>query len=244
MFKNINMVNAVNNYLFITIPVVSIFAIISILYFDRPLAEFFYDLNTTQHLGSTEELPKHIVKFNNSTPEGFVAFWGSHATNICYMLILPFFIFYFYRKLITTKKNLIRKSTQYFNPFLGQFIKALVFAFYIKSALKYVFGRTSPLLEHERYLSFIADPNSYYFHFFDITGEGASFPSGHMCIFSALMLTISIYYKKLSPICLILAIGLFTGLLYFDLHYLSDLVVGTYIGITTALGLYLLDKTK
>jgi membrane-associated phospholipid phosphatase len=230
------LVTKVNQYLILSLPIVVAFAIISILYFDRPIAEFFFELNAP----STPVKPNLenicLTKYNKDTPEGFVAFIGVHATNLCYVFILPFFIWYFYLRLNNKKTK--------FNHFLGQFSLSLVFAFFIKSTLKYIFGRTSPLLEHERYLSFIADPNSYYFHFFDITGQGASFPSGHMCIFSALMLTISIYYKKLSPICLILAIGLFTGLLYFDLHYLSDLVVGTYIGITTALGLYLLDKTK
>ncbi len=217
-------------------PIISAFAIISILYFDRPIAEFFFELNSPSAPIKPNLENLCLTKYNKATPEGLVAFIGVHATNLCYVLILPFFIMYFYLRL--------KQEKNYFNHFLGQFCKALVFAFFIKNTLKYVFGRTSPLLENDRYLSFVADPNSYYFHFFDITGDAASFPSGHMCIFSALMLTTALYYKKLSPLCSLLTVCLFAGLLYFNLHYLSDLVVGTYLGISTALGLYLLDKTK
>ena len=238
----------VNLYLFITVPIVSIFAIISIIYFDRPIAEYFYFLNNPNFNNHVEIIKHHhtfthsvsytvcLEKYNKNTVEGLVAIIGSHATSLCYLLILPVFLFYFYQ--------IIKKRKSYFLNFLSLFFSALVFAFFTKNALKYFFGRTSPLTDHDHVLSFIVDPPSYFFHFFDIEGSGASFPSGHMFIFSAIMTSIILYYKKLTSPVIILTILLFFGLLFYDLHYLSDLVVGTYLGTSLALGLAIIQKIK
>jgi len=201
----------INTYIFITAPLITLFVIISILYLDRPIAIFFYDMNS-----------------NLLITRDSVANEGSHATYVCYLLIIPVFIYYFYRKL--SKHDSLSLSC------IKAVCQSLVFAYFLVNTLKYFFGRTSPLEGNT--LSFILHPSSYDFHWFEIGGSGASFPSGHMFIFSAIMVSIFAYYHKMTALCTILMCLLFAGLLFFNLHYFSDLIAGTYLGILLATGLY------
>lgn len=226
-------------YLAITIPLITLFSIVSILYFDRPISTYFYymhDGNVPPSAGHQSLYTKvqglYCEPEDNNTIAHFVAQLGSHATYICYLLILPVFGLYFFQRIKRKDSHLLNCT--------GAVCKSVAFSFFSVNALKYFFGRTSPL--EFGYLSYQLHPPSYYFHFFEIYGHGTSFPSGHMFMFCSVMVSIILYYRKMTVPCVSLTALLFAGLLFFNLHYLSDLVVGSYLGSSLALGLYLMKR--
>jgi membrane-associated phospholipid phosphatase len=73
-----------------------------------------------------------------------------------------------------------------------------------------------------------------------------SFPSGHtttaFCIFFGLALLIP--NKKIGTTLIILASLIGFSRTYLSYHFLMDLVAGSFLGVTIALGMYLLLKKK
>ena len=73
-----------------------------------------------------------------------------------------------------------------------------------------------------------------------------SFPSGHttvaFCIFFSLALIIP--NKKVGTILVVIAVLIGFSRTYLSYHFLMDLVAGSFLGVATALGMYLILKKK
>jgi membrane-associated phospholipid phosphatase len=104
----------------------------------------------------------------------------------------------------------------------------LPIAFVAKFIFQYVFGRSDP-----HALVFYHRPPQFYWFRID-EGYGC-FPSGHMTVFTALMATLSQYYRRFRPIFLGLLILLALGLIATDYHFLSDVVAGVFLGMVVTL---------
>lgn len=114
--------------------------------------------------------------------------------------------------------------------FTGRLALAMTISFFIKTQLQFLFGRKAPCFEI--YSShYIPHPMFYGFQWFT---EG-SFPSGHMLIFTSLLLWVTFYYPKTSRFCYTLLTILALLLIVDNYHYLSDVIVGGYIGLWIAI---------
>lgn len=100
----------------------------------------------------------------------------------------------------------------------------LPIAFVAKVIFQYVFGRSDP----HAWVFYHQPPHFYWFRIDE--GYGC-FPSGHMTVFTALMATLSQYYRRYRPIFLGLLILLALGLIATDYHFLSDVVAGVFLGM-------------
>ncbi len=94
----------------------------------------------------------------------------------------------------------------------------------IKNLLKELFGRTNTRI-------CVLYPDRFGFHWCNGGGDCASFPSGHMAVFTVLMLGIGRYFPRLRPVCAGLLIVLALALLVTQYHFFSDIVAGTGLGV-------------
>ena len=104
----------------------------------------------------------------------------------------------------------------------------------IKDQLKFAFGRTWPDTWGPGIVSFVRD-NVYGFHFFQSGKSYESFPSGHAAVAAAVLSVIWILFPKLRIICTIGLIAVDIGLVALNLHFLSDVLAGSFVGISTGL---------
>jgi membrane-associated phospholipid phosphatase len=104
----------------------------------------------------------------------------------------------------------------------------------IKDQLKFAFGRTWPDTWRSGIVSFVQD-NVYGFHFFQSGKSFESFPSGHAAAAAAVLSVVWILFPELRVICAIGAIAVDLGLVALNLHFLSDVVAGSFVGISTGL---------
>jgi membrane-associated phospholipid phosphatase len=104
----------------------------------------------------------------------------------------------------------------------------------IKNQLKYVFGRTWPDSWGPDILSLIRD-NVYGFHFFYRGQSYESFPSGHAAVVAAVMSVLWILFPRLRVACAICIGAADVGLVLFNLHFVSDVVAGTFVGVSTGM---------
>lgn len=108
-----------------------------------------------------------------------------------------------------------------FVEYLGS---ALPIAYVMKTALKDVFGRTNTRV-------WLLHPNLLAFHWFRGGADSAGFPSGHMAIFTVLMLGISRYFPRLGRPCAGLLLALALALMITQYHFLSDVAAGVSVGV-------------
>ena len=104
----------------------------------------------------------------------------------------------------------------------------------IKNQLKYAFGRTGPESRGPEILSLISD-NVYGFHFFHQGQSYESFPSGHAAVVAAVMSVLWILFPKLRVVCAICIGAADVGLVLLNLHFVGDVVAGTFVGISTGM---------
>ena len=104
----------------------------------------------------------------------------------------------------------------------------------IKNQLKLAFGRTWPDSWGPGITSLIHD-NAYGFHFFQSGTSFESFPSGHAAVAAAVMSVLwNLFPKRRAAwaICIVIAD---VGLVALNLHFLSDVVAGSFVGISTGM---------
>ena len=94
----------------------------------------------------------------------------------------------------------------------------------IKDPLKELFGRTNTRI-------WLLHPDQLGFHWFHGGGDFASFPSGHMAVFTALLPGIGRYFPRLSPVCAGLLFVLALALIVTQYHFFSDVMAGAYLGV-------------
>ena len=106
---------------------------------------------------------------------------------------------------------------------------SLPMAFAIKALLKWVFGRMDARV-------WIIHPDEYVFHWFH-GGQGfQGFPSGHMLVFTPLLLALWDFYPRYRMVFLLAWLGLALALMVTEYHFLSDVVAGAYLGFLVYTG--------
>lgn len=111
---------------------------------------------------------------------------------------------------------------------------SLLAADVIKDQLKFVFGRTWPDTWAPGIQSFLHD-NVYGFHFFQSGRSFESFPSGHAAVAAAVLSVAWIFFPYLRAFCAIGVIAVDICLVALNLHFFSDVVAGSFVGISTGL---------
>ncbi len=120
---------------------------------------------------------------------------------------------------------------------------SFVFASAIKTLLKWAFGRTwpetwiynNPSLAHDGVFGFFP------FH----GGAGwSSFPSGHMTAVVSIVAMAWHIWPRLAPIWCMICAGAATGLVVLNLHFVSDVIAGAYVGCASAFAVLWLSKRQ
>jgi len=111
---------------------------------------------------------------------------------------------------------------------------SVVFAYFAKANLQYLFGRYVPRYWGKHGLLFVRNPHLYGFHWF----RSGCFPSGHMSVFTALLVSIMLFYPKLRYLAIALISILGVLLVAVNYHFVSDVIAGTYLGAVISFGLY------
>lgn len=104
----------------------------------------------------------------------------------------------------------------------------------VKDQLKFVFGRTWPDTWQPGILSLVRN-GVYGFHFFHLGKSFQSFPSGHATVAAAILSVLWLMFPRLRLLCAICIGAVDCGLLAFNLHFLSDLIAGTFTGFSVGL---------
>jgi membrane-associated phospholipid phosphatase len=99
----------------------------------------------------------------------------------------------------------------------------------IKDQLKFAFGRTWPDTWGPEIVSFVRD-NVYGFHFFQSGKSFESFPSGHAAVAAAVLSVVWILFPNLRVICGIGVVTVDIALVALNLHFLGDVVAGSFLG--------------
>ena len=113
-----------------------------------------------------------------------------------------------------------RVDTEFFE-YLGL---ALPLAFITKTVLKDVFGGTEAR-------DWLLHPGQIQFHWFQGGGNFSGFPSGHMAVFTVLLLGIGRQFPRFRIHCLGLLIALALALMITEYHFLSDIAAGFSLGM-------------
>lgn len=111
---------------------------------------------------------------------------------------------------------------------------ALLIAFVIKEGLKILFGRTWPETWVNHNPSFFGDGTYGFFPFHGGAGY-MSFPSGHTTMMATLAGALWVLVPQLRWLGVALVIAVAVGLLGADYHWLSDILAGGVLGVTTGL---------
>lgn len=98
----------------------------------------------------------------------------------------------------------------------------------IKNGLKWFFGRPWPESWHGNQ-SFIRD-HLYTFHWLQGGHGYESFPSGHMTATAAVLSVIWLCYSRWRPAYAVLGCIVAAGLVLSNFHFLSDVIVGAFLG--------------
>jgi membrane-associated phospholipid phosphatase len=109
---------------------------------------------------------------------------------------------------------------------------SLAIAVTIKDQLKFAFGRTWPETWVNNNLSLIRN-NVYGFNPFHGGVGYSSFPSGHTTAICAVMSVLWICYPKFRAIYVLLIAAVAIGLIGADYHFLSDVIAGGFLGLST-----------
>ena len=97
-------------------------------------------------------------------------------------------------------------------------------AFALKGILKFIFGKTNTRL-------WLMAPRLYGMHWFNGGGNFSAFPSGHMAVFTALMVAISRYFPQYRFLCRGFLLLSAAALIATEYHFFSDVVAGVYLGL-------------
>jgi len=75
----------------------------------------------------------------------------------------------------------------------------------------------------------------YGFHFFQFGKSFESFPSGHAAVAAAVLTIAGIMYPSLRVVCAIGVLLADAGLVVLNLHFLGDVVAGSFVGFSAGL---------
>jgi membrane-associated phospholipid phosphatase len=97
-------------------------------------------------------------------------------------------------------------------------------SFAAKSLLKYIFGRITTR-------EWLLAPQDLGFHWFNGGDRYTGFPSGHMVVITALVAIVWRFQPRFRSTYLVLLILLALSLVATNYHFLSDVIVGAYVGL-------------
>lgn len=109
---------------------------------------------------------------------------------------------------------------------------SLIVAELTKIHLKLVFGRTWPDTFRNSNPSFLRD-GVYGFNFFHGGHAYASFPSGHTAVTCAVISVLWIFYPKWRWLYALVVLAVAIGLIGANYHFVSDVIAGGFVGIST-----------
>src|SRR5208283_1635710 len=101
--------------------------------------------------------------------------------------------------------------------------------FILELIVKHVVGRINT-----RY--WLLHPTAREFHWLQGSGNYAGFPSGHMAVFTALVIALWTYYPRYRFAYFIFLSVLALALLATNYHFLSDIIAGAYLGVVIHAG--------
>jgi membrane-associated phospholipid phosphatase len=107
---------------------------------------------------------------------------------------------------------------------------SIILAKLVVAPLKVMFGRTWP----QYHMPSLIGDGTYTFNFFQAGPALESFPSGHMASICALFVVFWLWYPAYWPIYTVAIIGMATGLIVGNYHFLSDVIAGAFVGCATA----------
>jgi membrane-associated phospholipid phosphatase len=181
------------------------FVTVSFQWLDRPMALWVY------HLSGGHRIPTEVADRITSTP------------------VVTAIVFVLYGIIAIMGRNFSKVEVA-----IAMCAMSSLAAIVIKDLLKFVFGRTWPDTWGPGITSFVRD-NVYGFNFFQAGRAFESFPSGHAAAAAAVLSVVWILFPRLRIIC---AIGIFVadvGLIALNLHFLGDVVAGSFVGVSTGL---------
>jgi membrane-associated phospholipid phosphatase len=111
-----------------------------------------------------------------------------------------------------------------------------LFVFLAVDILKFVFGRYRPEMLFKQ--------NLYGFSFFSLGSSETSFPSGHATCATAVAFSLYLLYPKYKYFWAIFALPVIASRVIIGSHFLTDVVVGAYLGIGITTYLRFLFKNK
>lgn len=201
-------------YLLFTLPALLIALLVCYVFLDKPVA---VDMSQLVWLKQNSTLgPSKAVLM----------------TQACYVLMLFVFLIYFFRRL----KGKVGKHMNC----LALLCQSVVFAFFTKNTLQYLFGRYVPRYKNGHTLLFERNHHLYGFHWL----QGGSFPSGHMAVLSAAVIAITVFYPKFKWVAIALMLLMAVLLILLNYHFLSDVLAGAYLGVSISLALYHVGYSK
>ncbi len=156
----------------------------------------------------------------------------SNLTTASYLVIIFFMAWYAYERVFQNK------NTQFVRC-IGLTSLAAGIAFFVKTNLQFFFGRLGPRYNDTQTLLFSRHDTLYGFHLFQ---GGGSFPSGHMCVFTAILITPCYFYPHFKRWAYGMLSLLAFLLIFLNYHFVSDVIAGTYLGAFIAMTLYRLNK--
>ena len=178
---------------------------------------FFFDLTIAKYCNSIFSNNKIRRVLKDISKLGIATFY----------LIFSAMIFLFFR--------FIRKRAIWSNRGLFVFLSISLSGVLIL-VTKFIFGRYRPKMFFKEQL--------YGFEFFQLKGKITSFPSGHASTIVALMLSLYFISPKYRVIYFIIAFVIVISRVLVCHHYLTDVVVGSYVAVITTLCLkQVLDKS-
>jgi membrane-associated phospholipid phosphatase len=184
---------------------VVLFTLISVTWFDRPVATWVHDIFGSPHFGGLVSSPGLSIP----------------------LLAAILFVIYGFAAILGRRFSKPETAVLMCTV-------SLLATEVIKSQLKFIFGRTWPDSWAPGVLSFIHD-NQFGFHFFHSGRSFGSFPSGHAAAVAAVMSVLWIMFPRLRAGCLICMTAADLALVLWNLHFISDVVVGTSVGISVGL---------
>ncbi|HTV28355.1 MAG TPA: phosphatase PAP2 family protein [Xanthobacteraceae bacterium] len=104
----------------------------------------------------------------------------------------------------------------------------------IKDQLKLIFGRTWPDTWGQGILSLVRD-GVYGFHYFQYGRSFESFPSGHAALTAAVLSVPCFLFPKLRAGVVICIVVIDASLVMLNLHFLGDVIAGTFVGFSSGL---------
>ena len=105
---------------------------------------------------------------------------------------------------------------------------AVPLTFLLKWPFKLAFGKTNTRV-------WLENQSSSNFHWFHGGGNYNSFPSGHMMVFAAFFTALWFFYPRYRLLSVFFMLALSAALIVTNHHFLSDVIVGGYIGFITTL---------